>query len=482
MADTLVLGPGGNARKGIGMEEIVSVMRQRRSQDTYLIRAMIDVRDRYNGDIIIPLPDVVGQPKLQPPIAQLLAIAIDNLARKASEVRPRVTVPNMVPGSKVAAKHSENTRRAIQANWEYNQLWDLKLARSYRHMWGYGTNAFMVMPEFRDGRARIEIRDPLTAYPELRVQDDVRPAENCGFIFGRSMDWLVSHYPQTKTYFSNSSGHQWDTIWDVVEWVDSEMIVMGIMGPRNPAYMASDSRPYAYSAFELGRWENKAGMCTAVVPRRLTLDRIQSALTPLIGTYDLVSRIASLQLIAGEKSVFPDLAVIGRDPSTPPTIASHDGNWQDGRTGEANILQNVASVQFLESRASPETQQLMEQLMNVIQTSGGASSLFQGENPDSLRTGRAISTMSSFSIDPLINEVQKIQQRALESVNTAMLEVELGYFGSRKIVGFTGLAGDRGVVEYVPKEDFISTLNHVSYAIPGADISQMSVADLLSSN
>jgi hypothetical protein len=84
--------------------------------------------------------------------------------------------------------------------------------------------------------------------------------------------------------------------------------------------------------------------------------------------------------------------------------------------------------------------------------------------------------LGSFSIDPRVEELQKIQERALTELNVILIETEKGYFPTKKFVLFTGLSGDSCQVEYIPTKDLDSNLNAVKYPIPGADINQMSVA------
>src|ERR1700722_13842606 len=84
---------GGNYRKGLGFDQIVAIMRQRRSQDSILFSQGIEVRDRYNGDVVIPLTDVKGSPVLDIPGPRLIAEAIDGIAMQASSSRPSIVTP-----------------------------------------------------------------------------------------------------------------------------------------------------------------------------------------------------------------------------------------------------------------------------------------------------------------------------------------------------------------------------------------------------
>jgi hypothetical protein len=452
--------------------EIVSLMRQRRSQDALLLRQMISVRDRVNGDVVVPLLDTKGEPTLPPPSPRLIADAIDHTAMRSAASRPTIMVPTLDMALTRAVKRAETRRRALYARWHSSQLWDVKLYRSYRHLVGYGTCAFVVTPDEEAGHAAVEIRDPLTTYPELRAPDDIREPRNVGFVFGRSVEWIKAHFPEATGFFDNAAGRNWDTLWDVVEWIDEDAIVMGILGPRMPAYGPQDSRPYGYSGYELRRWRNKAGMVPAVVPRRVTLDRIMGQIGALVGLVDLYDRMTTLMVVAAEKGIFPDLVALGKD-GRPAQIVN--GDWKDGRTGLVNSVVD-GEVAYLTNSPGPQTGMLLDRLESAIRESGNVSDMYGGSNPGGLRTGRALDVMGSFSVDPRMEEAQKIMGRALTAVNVGIVEVEKGYFPDKKMVAFTGWPGDESVVEYTPSVDFDSTLNVVAYPFPGVGVSEVSVA------
>lgn len=474
MTDTLPTryGQEPNVRLGITFDEIVSLARQRRSQDSLMIRQMIDARDRYNGDVVLPLPDVNGAPDMEPPTPRLIAEAIDGSAMRASSPNPQIVVPTLGSATNLAVRRADIRRRALYAAWEDSQL-RIKLYRSYRHLVGYGTNCWVVIPDDGEKIAKIELRDPLTAYPELRNQDDIREPRNVIFIYGRSIDWIIGHYPNTRGFFYNAANRNWDTLWDIVEYIDQDEIVIGILGPRMPAYSPQDARPYGYNGFELCRFRNRAGMVPVVCPRRVTLDRIQGQMATMVGSVDLHARLTALELAAAEKHVFPDLVMLS-EPNQIADVAS--GNWEDGRTGNVNIVRNARGVQYLTNATPPFVPEMVQGLEDSIRESGGASSMFGGQNPNSLRTGRAIDVMGSFAIDPRVEEAQRIQAKAMTVLNEAWLEVERGYFPNKKYVLFTGLPGDNSTVEFTPSKDFDDCSNVVMYPIPGADVSQMSVA------
>ncbi len=456
---------------GKDFDSIISLMRQRRTQDAYLIQAMIENRDRYNGGVVVPMPDVSSLPVANRPGPNFFQEAVDGHARLANAVMAKIECPVKNPGS----EHSEGLAALRQGflygNWYASQM-ELKLARAYRHLGAYGTMAMVVMPDDILGRPDIQIRDPLTAYPELRSPDDIRPPKDCGFLFARSAQWLTEHYPnQVPSFLAGVVDKGWDTLWDVVEWIDEDEIVIGVMGPRFPAYSYADARPYGYNALELGRWPNKAGMVPVVAPRRATLDMVMGQLTAMINYSDLYGRMLSLELVATEKAIFPDLAILGRTGDVPTLVG---GSWKDGRTGDVNLITNAA-VEVIGKEPGPGTIPVLQMIDNHIRGGTGASPMFAGSSAG-MRTGAGVDALGDFAINPMVAESQGHMARALVEVNKAVIAVAKGYFGKKTFVMPLGMSGSRKTVTVVPDRDLDSDVNVVYYEAPGADINRFAVA------
>lgn len=449
--------------------EIAAIMAQRRVSDTLLLRRMIQIRDRYNGDLVLPFPDVKDDPYMKPPVPNLIAEAIDQQAMRANSMWPSITAPPKDVGSDASNAQADRRRRALYGRWSENQL-ELKLYRAYRHLVGYGTFTMTVMPSDEDGHAVVELRDPLTAYPELRAQDDVREPLNIGFIFSRSIDWIKKHFPNTAPpLVKYASGRTWDTLWDCVEWIDENDIVIGVLGPRQPAFGTQEARVYGSQVLELARWPNKAGCVPVVSPRRLTLDRVMGQLMSVIETTDLFGRVTALDIMAMERAIFPDLVIISKTGG-PPQVYS--GDWMDGRTGQPNLLSD-AVVQNLESSQGPGGASVMANLQAAIQSTGGALGLDQMSGA---RSGAQVDSLSALNADPRMQESQSIVARALTVINDHIQAVEKAYAPKAKFFLIPGIRGDFTPVEYVPETDFAFTPTLVSYPYSGLDMAGLNVA------
>lgn len=459
-------------------DEIFTIINARRSADSALLGKMVDTRDRYHGELVIPIRDAHEEPNLPQLAPQLIHDGIEHTAMRANMALPQIMVPALDPGKETGKRSLEYAalrRRALYANWSFS-LMELLLGRAFRQLSGYGTFAAVVVPDFKYKRARIELRDPLTAYPELRGAGDMRPPDNVGFVYGRSNDFLASRY---GAGIFELLGHHpdGDGLWDIVEWIDECDLVIGVLGPRSSAgFNAANYSPGSIRGIELRRWPNRAGMVPVAVPRRVTLDRIAGQMEAMTGAADWLDRLMALNVIAAEKNIFPDMYVLSDERDEAEIVG---GQWEDGRSGKVNLLRGARAVGNLVSTTGPMTAQVISQLERAGRQSGGIIPQFGGEGPGSMRTGRAIDTLGSFSVDPRIKELQDIMSAALaRSINPAILEIEKGYWGSKKYTCFSGWAGDPGHVEYTPNKHFEDTENVVGYAFPGTDLSQVSVAVL----
>ena len=470
---------------------VVSTMAQRRMADNAMIRRMVVIRDHANNDVTIPLPDVAEEPNLSMLIPGLIYDGIEGTAMQAAGPMPTIRVPALDQSRDQGPRSREYAairRRALYGRWHTNRL-PLLLRRAYRQLCGYGSMAMVACPYGAEDKpgARIEYRDALTAYPEPRAAEDMRPPSNVGFVFGRSADWIHEHYPEADMLLARSlpAGNRqqqlFNGLWDLVEWIDEEHVLIGILGPRN-LYATSVSRPvdivvHQASGMLLRAWPNRAGYCTAVVPRRVTLDRIAGQLDNIVPIVDWMARFMALDTIASEKYIFPDLVAIG-EPNQEPRIISGNGEWQDGRTGKINLLAGVKDVKALQETPGAATKESMQMLERAARITGGSSQLFGGDTQGlgQPRTGRAIDAIGSFSIDPRVQELQTIMGYALTDLNKAVIAVEKGYWPTQKFVVFSGWPSDEGHVEYTPAKHFEDDENVVTYVFPGTDMSQITVA------
>ena len=451
-------------------DEIVGIIRQRQDIQSPLLERMLEVKERYNGEYVIPLPSMENEPVLPPLTPALIAENIDAVAQRASSVMPFIGCPAIDQSKERGVRSREYAdirRRALAATW-YSSKYKLKMRRAYRHLAGYATSCLVVTPDFEKGLPRIDVRDPLGVYPEPKAYEDVEPPRNCGFIYGKSGDWLRAHYPAARQENGGpvaSDDNARQELWDVCEWVDSEHIVIGIMGPRYNHF--NQTYPYHSTQIELSRAPNKSGMPCVITPGRVSLDKIASSVSNVVGIVDLMSKMMALEILAQEKAIFPDRYIIGRSGQVPMIVG---GEWKDGREGEVNVLLDAEAIGELRSTPDPSTNIAIDRLERNARISTGTVPQIGGETYGALRTGRGIDSLMGAALDPRIQEMQEIMEAHLPHLNECLFATYKGYFGAKQFSMFTGYAGDFGQVEFTPNEHFETNDNVVSYSIPGADI------------
>lgn len=453
-------------------DEIAEIMVRRRNARSPLLEQMMQVRERYNGDWVLPeLGEDMG-----PLTPTIIADAIDNNGLRAASVMPDVVAPALdaTKPTGVRSKDWANKRRkAWLYVWERSEL-NLHMRRAYRHLFGYATTVLNVEPDFDAECPKIVVRDPLHAFPEAKAAEDLSPPADCGFIYGKSGEWIRQHYPAAGAVVEQRKNLATD-LWDIVEWIDADDIVLGVLGPRwgdttgGHGYADAGSlRPV-----ELRRWPNRAGRCTVVTPQRLTLDAIGSQVSKIVGHADLQARLMYLDILATEKSIVPDRYILGTSAMVPRLVG---GQWKDGRTGEVNIILDANGVGELRGTPDPNNKITQDRIERNARVSTGQTPIMQGEAFGSARTGRGIDAILAAAVDPRIQEAQEIMQARLTDVNRVVAECFKGYWPAKKYTVFSGWTSDPEMVEFSPGEQFGElTENKVAYPLPGTDIVALNV-------
>jgi hypothetical protein len=462
------------------MEEIANIVAQRRRADAPLVASMKTIRDRYNRDLVLPMPEIPGQKPQDSSFPNLLLTGIEQTALRAASVLPALSAPPLRPQIAASRERADRRRRAVAGMWTRSYLEERLLGRAFRHLVGYGTFAAVAVPDFKSGHAVFELRDPLGAYPAPRTGfDDDNPAD-VAFVYGKPWSWVAKTYPDAAATYRSRFGPRPRnisdddaTLYDVVEWVDDTECVIGLLGARTIGDVNGYWREGVWGgpAMELRRWSNPTpGLCPAVVPRRITLDRLAGQMAGVVGQADVADRLMLLDTIAAEKAVFADIVIEGDNPEL------LTGDWQDGRTGRANIVRN-GQVKYLQTSPGPLTHPVIDRIERAIRSDAGIPAQYTGEIPTGIRTGRAAAGVLGEAVDARIQEAQRIMARALRSLNAAGMAIERMWWPKEpKAFVLVNWPGEPEPADYVPSADFETPHTEVSYAYAGADINALGVA------
>lgn len=449
--------------------DILTLLRERQQASGPVMAMMGEVQQIYNGKMLVPLPEMDRAER--PAVANLVAHGIDATAQRVSSTMPNLIVPALdmrIMKGRRSTEWADVRRKAILSWWEHSDLRRIQRRRA-RFLVGYGAAPVYIRPDFRCQVPKWEVRNPMYTFPSpSEVYDDSEPLD-CIFLFRRSHAWLRDNYPEKERILLTGDYDDGSRLFEVVEYIDAEEIVLVVVGSKEAEY----TDPYASTfakAVELERIPNRAEVCTVVTPQRITLDQLNGQFTQVIGLYENQAKLFALDLIAVEKSVFPDIVLIGQDGQPPQLLGDE---WKDGRYGEFNELQH-GDVKLIELRPGYKTGESMDRLERGIRLAGVAPQ-YGGENPTNIRTGRAAEITMSAQVDFPIQEYQEIMAMSLMRENQRAIAVAKGWFGDTPKSFYVHWKNAKGPVDYLPSKHFETDFQRVVYPMPGADANGVTI-------
>jgi hypothetical protein len=445
------------------VEDIVGMLLERKQAQSPLLGNMARLRDAYNGDIVVPLPEMDRQE--QAAVANLISTGLDQSAMRISSVMPNLYYPAVKPGDRASEKRSSIRRDATLGWWEANKM-PLKLRRRARHMIGYASSPVVLRPDRKRGIARWELRSPLSTYAApTEDPDDITPLD-CIFTFGRSYKWLQTNYPDRIAKLNtNGKAPAPHDIFEVVEYVDGEVTVMAVIGKKSDPF-AQFSQGEAY--VELERVVNRTGICPAVVPGRITLDRPMGQFDGLVGMYQMQAKLMALEVIAVERGIFPDTYLISR----PGESAKFVSGPFDGRTGMVNVVAGGDLKEAGQTQGSASGG-LIDRLERSMRITSGTPAEFGGESTTNIRTGKRGDAILSAVVDFPVQEAQEILAASMQEENKRAIAIAKTYFGEQRRSFYVSRNAKH--VDYIPNKDFETDDNNVTYSYAGADANALVV-------
>ncbi len=426
---------------------------------------MRNLRDYYNGDVIVPLPELNSDE--QSAVANLLAQGLDQTAMRIASTRPDVYCPPADPHRKRSRDNSNIRRKAIFGWWEYSRM-DLQLSKRARHLIGYATTITQLRFNPKTGCPEWHLRDPLTAYPAtLLGVDDMRPRDVV-FAYERPLGYLRTMYPEAARTFQGDSGAGDDQPIEMIEYVsDEEQVLIAMRGPVKTGLFATSTNSDENIVVELERAPNILGECPVVCAERISLDDSQGQFDGILGMYQMQARLMALEVIAVQKGVFPDTWLIGRPGETPQIV-----NPADGLTGEVGLVRG-GDLRDMQMQPGYMTNPAIDRLERAQRLTAGIPPEFGGESTTNIRTGRRGDAVLSAVVDFPVQEAQRIMARSLQEENKLAVNIAKAYAGSKGKSFYVTVKNAKGRVDYTPNDNFDSTDNVVIYSQAGADINNL---------
>lgn len=472
--------------------DIVAMAAQRKRAKGAIHSKQLEIRDTYNGDLALPLPELHADER--PAIANLLQMGLDGTAQRCASTMPNLDYAPLRRGIK-SSEDSARIKRKVNMSWWHENDMDRILARRFRHMVGYNASPVVIRPSAKLAMPVWEVRDPLDTYPcPTWKLDDMEPYDVI-FSYRRPRSWVREMYPQGGAWMRAQDpdngfptpGVAGDAPVEIIEFIDDQELVLLATGRNSgsptmsgggmvdaqfgtTAIMGYDGRGGGYSwAIELERTKNLAGVCTAVIPGRITLDRPMGQFDGMIGMYMNQARLAALELIAIERGVFPEEWAVARQGEQVKIIALADA--RDGTLGQVQ----GGEIHTTQLNPGYKTTEAIDRLERAQRLEGSVPAAMGGEAASNQRTGRSIDSILAAGIDYGIAEAQKMMARSLQHENERGVAVMKGFFGPKKLSWYVNWRGAKGEGNYVPNDLFDTDRNIVKYSMAGSDLNGQSI-------
>ena len=453
-----------------GAEEIVDLYYTRSSNHAGAKERMRHIRDHYNGDVIVPLPEIDSTEASA--VANLLAQGLDQTAMRIASVTPDIVCPPEDESSKQAQKFAAIRRKALFGWWQNSRI-DMQLAKRARHLIGYANTIVQIRFDHDKGCPTWHVRDPLTAYPSnLRGADDMTPTD-CVFGYERSYGWIRKQYPDAALRFAGVAEAPYDNDRpiELIEYVDhEEYVLVAVRHPANSIGMFSTNNDTGPVVAELERVENRTGVCPVVMSQRISLDEPNGQFDGILGMYQQQAKLMALEVIAVQKGIFPDTWLVGRAGESPKII-----NPANGLTGEVGVLRG-GDLRDMQLQPGFMTNPAIDRLERAQRLTAGVPAEFGGESTSNIRTGRRGDAVLSAVVDFAVQESQRILARSLEAENKIAIAMAKSHAGGKSKSFYVSMGKVKGKVDYVPNKHFTTDDNVVSYSHAGADINNLVIA------
>jgi len=452
-------------------EEILHLWHERREAAGPMFNKMEEIRKLYNGELILPLPQIDKVEKAA--VANLVQQGVDQLGARIASVRPDVTCPSLSPGQPLADRKASDRRKAILGWWD-KSIMDVLDGRRARHLLAYGASPVLIRPghSYEHGVPTWHVRSPLSTFPGPRPNPDDMTPNDCIFAYSVSYGFIQHRYPDAIRGLEVGKNPRPDELFDILEYVDADELVMIVVGKAPAPQTGYDNRDYVAGApyAEVMRTPNRAQMCTAIVPKRTSLDMPIGKFDGMTGMYQMQARLMALTLIAVQRSVFTKEWLVARPGEVPEVLTEADP--ENGRTGVV-----VGGVLEPQQATPPAIAMQMTEMLEANQRAqGGLPQEMSGTSPTNVRTGKRGSDIMSAQVDFPIQEAQTLLARSKEYENCAAIAVSKAYYGNKTVSFYVRkMKGGKGKVTYTPNNIFDTDVNFVDYPNAGSDANQLTV-------
>jgi hypothetical protein len=473
-------------------DEIVCLYDDRRGELGQIFESAREIERITNGEFTVPLPELDQDEK--PAVPNLVLQGIEQHGMRIASTIANLACAPLRPGIKKSEDLAATRKRAILGWWSANEL-DIAMHRRARWLITYASAPVQIRPDTKRGIPQWVLRKPLHTFPgETLNPDDMCPPD-CIFDFTRTWGWLQANYPDQASMLTRRKGRvRRDTLFTLIEYVDGDETVLVAVGDNtkggNPSVIyqgAAGRGREAYGglvlpataggwdgseyAVELERSRNRAGVCPAVVPGRVTVDRPQGQFDGMVGLFQMQAKLMALEVNAVARDVYPDTWIVYPENGNGRILVQADG--LAGVVGEIK----GGTIQPIHSQPGYMTTGTIDRLERAQRQNALIPAEFGGESTTNVRTGRRGDAILSAVVDFPTQEAQKVLARSQQHETRVGIATSKGWFGPRKLSFYVNWRGATGHVDYVPAEIFEDDGETVTvnYAYPGTDLNGQTI-------
>lgn len=463
-------------REGMTPDNIVRLFRRRQERTGSTREAMRAIAQLYNGDVVVPLPELRQNEK--PAIVNIARQGINQMGMRVASVLPNIVCPPVSTGRREDADKRALKRRSILQGWWAENDMQILLRKRGRHLFGYAHTAAMITPDLNRGCPQWRVASPLDCWPSepSSTDHDVYVPADCIVATVHSQETVCQLWPDAEHRIKSWRGAKDSSLIEVLYYIDRyEMVAVAtphIMANQMSHDIASGAWGYSgasLSCCELDRQPNLAGRPLVVVARQISLERPVGLYEGIIGMYEAQAELEALSRIARRRGVFWEEWLVSRDETITPEMVVE----ADGLAGTVGIIKGGTITKIApESQYATDTG--VDRLERAQRVEAGLPSDFGGEAGSNIRTGARATALIANAVDPVLQEAHEVFSKSLRFEDEIAVAIDKAYWSGRSKTVWLGHAE----VTYRPEQVWETDRHFVDYTLAGADLNQMTIVPL----
>ena len=460
-------------------DAIFALYLERNKQFLGLHQSMQEVKEIYEGNATVPMPERNSNEKSSVP--NLLAQGVDQMAGRIASTMPMAAFSS---GDTRGSQRKAKTAERVIGGWWQNDRLSQKMKHRARHLIAYGMSPCVISLDPKTRLPVWQVRNPLHTFPSMDTIPGTSHPNDVIFAYQRTVNWLYAqgYELQVRTLFPNEPRINRDQRLLCLEYVSPEgtrlVVSSYAAGLEDGMGRWDDSGNYIVfgggqgggtaTCVVLEDSPNPTGQMTVTIPQRLGLEGFSGQFDSMVGMYRQQAKLMALEVLAVERGIFPDTYLVSR----PGEIGRFVEGPYDGRSGLVNLVTG-GDIRELATQPGYMTPQTIDRIERAQRLTAGIPSEFGGESGTNIRTGRRGDAVLSAVIDFPVAEAQEILANALQDEDKAAIALSKHFTGGSEKTLFVGTGNSMKTVKYTANQVFPSAEHTVSYSAVGADLNNL---------